>query len=90
MSKQSPIVQNDKSPLASPHAVSGERVLASLHTSIHGLTATEIATRLQHYGRNALPRACPSGIATLFLRQSASPLIYVLVAAALLSVIIRE
>jgi magnesium-transporting ATPase (P-type) len=84
------MAQNDKSPLASPHAASGERVLASLRSSIHGLTATEIAARLQHYGRNSLPRARPRAIATLFLRQFASPLIYVLVAAALLSVLIRQ
>jgi len=84
------MAEKENPPLAAPHAMSGKQVLASLQTSIHGLTQSEIAGRLQRYGRNTLPRTQPSGIGTLFLSQFASPLIYVLVAAALLSVLIRE
>jgi magnesium-transporting ATPase (P-type) len=46
--------------------------------------------RLEQYGRNTLPQARLPGIVTVFLRQFASPLIYVLVAAALLSLMIKE
>jgi len=65
-------------------------MLASLKSSLHGLTQDEAAARLEQYGRNTLPQSKPPGIATVFLRQFVSPLIYVLVAAALLSLVIKE
>tara|TARA_R110000822_G_scaffold59736_7_gene148819 strand:- start:6975 stop:9677 length:2703 start_codon:yes stop_codon:yes gene_type:complete len=74
----------------SPHAVSSEAVLVALKSSLHGLTHNEAASRLVEFGRNTLPQAKPLGIGVVFLHQFASPLIYVLVAAALLSVVIKE
>jgi len=74
----------------SPHAVSSEAVLVALKSSLHGLTHNEAASRLVEFGRNILPQAKPLGIGVNFLHQFASPLIYVLVAAALLSVVIKE
>jgi Ca2+-transporting ATPase len=65
-------------------------LLASLHSSPNGLGHAEAAARLQHYGRNALPAAEPPGIVIVFLHQFTSPLIYVLLAAALVSLAIRE
>jgi Ca2+-transporting ATPase len=65
-------------------------VLASLHSSPGGLGHAEAAARLQRYGRNALPAAEPPGITLVFLHQFTSPLIYVLLAAALVSLAIRE
>jgi Ca2+-transporting ATPase len=65
-------------------------VLASLHSSPNGLGHAEAAARLQRYGRNALPAAEPPGIVIVFLHQFTSPLIYVLLAAALVSLAIRE
>jgi magnesium-transporting ATPase (P-type) len=65
-------------------------VLVALKSSLHGLSQTEAVARLGQYGRNALPQARSPGIGIVFFRQFASPLIYVLVAAALLSLIIRE
>jgi len=76
--------------LPAPHALSTEELLAGLQCSPNGLSHTEAAARLQHYGRNALPVAEPPGIARVFLHQFASPLIYVLVAAALVSLAIQE
>jgi len=90
MSSNPHTVDKEQTPLAAPHAVSARQILATLQASIHGLTQSEIAGRLQRYGRNTLPRARPSGISTVFLSQFASPLIYVLVAAALLSAVIGE
>lgn len=75
---------------SSPHASSGDVVLAALKSSLHGLTHTEAESRLKEFGRNTLPKARPPGIATVFFRQFVSPLIYVLVAAALLSLMIKE
>ena len=77
-------------PLSSPHAVSIETVLAALKSSLHGLSHSESATRLQHYGPNTLPLVKMPGIGTIFLHQFKSPLIYVLVAAAVLSLMIQE
>ncbi|MDL1959959.1 MAG: HAD-IC family P-type ATPase, partial [Deltaproteobacteria bacterium] len=77
-------------PLSAPHAESGDGVLTALRSSHHGLSRLEAATRLEQYGRNALPRAKPPGIVRVFLHQFISPLIYVLVAAALFSLAIQE
>jgi len=76
--------------LATPHAVSADEILTALQASRHGLTHAVASERLTQYGRNALPRSKPPGMAKVFLHQFASPLIYVLVAAALLSLLIQE
>lgn len=77
-------------PIPFPHAESSENVLVSLKSSSHGLNHNEITTRLEQYGQNTLPQARLPGIGTVFLRQFLSPLIYVLVAAALISLMIKE
>ncbi|MDH3949067.1 MAG: HAD-IC family P-type ATPase, partial [Gammaproteobacteria bacterium] len=77
-------------PLAFPHTASSDAVLVALQGSLHGLTHSEALARLEQYGQNTLPQARPPGIGKIFLRQFASPLIYVLVAAALLSLLIEE
>ena len=76
--------------LAAPHAVSVEALLALLQTSLHGLSYEAAEKRLAHYGRNTLPAVKEPGIAIVFLHQFKSPLIYVLLAAALLSLSIGE
>jgi magnesium-transporting ATPase (P-type) len=73
---------------APPHALPAAELLRALATSAHGLTAAEANARLARFGRNALPRARPPSLARVFIRQFASPLIYVLVAAAAVSVAI--
>lgn len=65
-------------------------VLAILDTSEHGLTQETALDRLSKLGRNALPRLEPPGLGTTFLAQFRSPLIYVLLAAALVSLLVRE
>ena len=74
--------------LPAPHARPAEEILAGLQVTPNGLSQAEAAARLQHYGRNALPASKPPGIARVFLHQFTSPLIYVLVAAALVSMAI--
>ena len=76
--------------LSSPHAVSGDATLVALQSSLHGLNRNEATARLERYGRNTLPRAKPPSIIKVFLHQFASPLVYVLVVAALLSLLIHE
>jgi len=77
-------------PLSSAYTLSGDAVVAQLHSSAHGLHPSEATARLEQYGHNTLPQARPPGIGSVFIRQFASPLIYVLVAAAVLSLLIKE
>jgi potassium/sodium efflux P-type ATPase len=82
--------QGTSGPLVAPHAATGEAILAVLQSSLHGLGCSDAAARLERYGRNTLPRARAPGIARVFLHQFASPLVYVLMVAALLSLAIQE
>lgn len=67
-----------------------ERVVEALGSSRRGLTGSEAARRLDEHGPNMLPEPPVPGLPTLFLRQFASPFIYVLLVAAGLSVVLRE
>jgi Ca2+-transporting ATPase len=67
------------------HATSPARVMALLDTSATGLSTTDAAARLLHDGPNELaPPPAPSTL-LLFARQFNSPLIYLLIAAAAIS-----
>ncbi len=72
------------------HALAPEELLARLHSTPHGLTAAEAAVRLERHGPNRLPRREPPGPLRVFLSQFASPLIYVLLAASVVSAAIGE
>ena len=76
--------------MSTPHAFPGDEILVAHHSSKHGLTHAEASTRLEQNGPNSLPETKPAGIGMVFLHQFASPLIYVLIIAAFLSVIIQE
>jgi magnesium-transporting ATPase (P-type) len=76
--------------LQSPHAASADDVLLTLQASPHGLSHTEASDRLAKFGRNTLPRKRLPSMMKVFLHQFVSPLIYVLIAAALLSLLIQE
>ncbi|HEU5179115.1 MAG TPA: HAD-IC family P-type ATPase [Burkholderiales bacterium] len=52
---------------------------------MQGLTHAEAQVRLARYGRNVLPHVAPPTLAALFLRQFKSPLMYVLLGAAVVS-----
>lgn len=73
-----------------PHTKSGDELLAATQSSLAGLTKEEALIRREQYGLNELPRAKPPSVVEVIIRQFASPLIYVLVAAALLSIVIQE
>ena len=78
------------SSVSAPHSLSAESTLEKLETSAQGLTTAEAESRIQQYGTNSLPRAKPPALAMIFLCQFVSPLIYVLVAAAIFSLVIQE
>ena len=73
-----------------PHSLSSDHVLSALNASKSGLSSNEAAARLEQYGPNVLPRRTAPGMLQIFLSQFKSPLIYVLVAAALISLVIHE
>jgi calcium-translocating P-type ATPase len=64
--------------------------LQSLDCSSDGLTAHEAEQRIEHYGENSLPEAKKQTILDIFIEQFKSPIIYVLLVAAIISLIIKE
>jgi magnesium-transporting ATPase (P-type) len=73
------------SALALAHAQTSDEVLAELKVRRDGLSAAEAAQRLARHGRNELPEPPPVGVLQVVLRQFASPLIYILLVAAVVS-----
>lgn len=73
-----------------PYSSSSADMLSVLSSSGHGLSWLEFEERKDQYGPNALPRTRPSNIFMVFLHQFASPLIYVLGVAAVISLLIHE
>lgn len=73
-----------------PQALSGDAIVEQLSSSRSGISTEDAESRLQQYGPNSLPRTKPPGLVIIFLSQFVSPLIYVLVAAAIFSLVIRE
>ncbi len=67
------------------HATDLAQVLADLEASENGLTAAEAAARLQVHGANRLPQQPPPPWWMMLLRQFRSPLIYILLLAAVVS-----
>lgn len=57
---------------------------------LHGLSAAQVAQRQQEYGPNALPEGKKASAWTIFLNQFKNPLVYVILAAALISLFMAE
>lgn len=76
--------------LQAPYAEIPEALYGALKTSPHGLSPAEAASRLEHYGPNTLPHSEAPGIWTVFFRQFLSPLIYILLIAAVVSLLLQE
>lgn len=72
------------------HTLEPEAVLTALEAEPAGLSDEEAVRRLDLYGRNALPEGRAAGRFRVFLRQFASPLIYLLLAAGVLSLFIGD
>ncbi len=64
--------------------------LEELHSFESGLKNEEALRRLAQYGTNTLPEARRDGLATIFFSQFKSPLIYILLAAALIVLAMGE
>ena len=72
------------------HAMPLPAVSEALDAGPDGLTAQEAAARLARYGRYWLPRRRRPGVLLLYLRQFRNPLVYLLLAATVVSLAIGE
>jgi magnesium-transporting ATPase (P-type) len=69
------------------YRLSAADVLKQFHSAPEGLPSAEIAKRQQEHGRNVLPKPKSKTLAQIFLRQFLNPLIYVLIGAAIVSIV---
>ncbi len=69
------------------HGLTPEEALSKTGSSMSGLTATEAGERLVKYGANELRGKKKPSLFKVFLRQFLSPLIYVLLAAGIISLV---
>ncbi|NPV61748.1 MAG: HAD-IC family P-type ATPase [Methanotrichaceae archaeon] len=77
--------------LQQAHRIADQQELyRALDSSPHGLSRAEAESRLSKYGKNTLPQPQATSVAQLFIRQFKSPLIYILLAAALVSLLLQE
>jgi Ca2+-transporting ATPase len=67
------------------HAMSSDSVMAAVKTTADGLRPDDAAARLVQDGRNELAPPPTPSLLLLFVRQFNSPLIYLLIAAAIIS-----
>ena len=73
-------------PFDEVHEIEGDHVVERLGSDArHGLSSPEVARRLERHGPNELPEAAHKPWWRIGLRQFASPLIYILFVAALIS-----
>jgi Ca2+-transporting ATPase len=72
------------------HSIALPALLGRLPATEAGLSAAEAAERLDRFGRNQLPEEPPPSWWAVALRQFRSPLIYVLAAAAVVSLAVGE
>jgi Ca2+-transporting ATPase len=75
-------------PSAVWHTLAAAEVLAALESREAGLTEAEAQFRLASVGPNLLPQQPPPTVWQIFLRQFRSPLIYLLLAATVVSLVI--
>lgn len=67
-----------------------EDSLLDLECTVEGLSSKEAAQRMEHYGKNSLPEAQKTTLFQIFINQFKSPVIYVLLIAAAVSLAIKE
>ena len=73
------------------HATDVDDVAAALATDFErGLTSDDVVRRLDEHGRNELAEDPPTPPLVVFLRQFTSPLIYILLAAAVVTILLQE
>lgn len=84
------MISTEKSLETAWHALEADTVLRRVESSPQGLDGRMADARTDQFGPNRLPATPPPGLGTIFLHQFLSPLIYILLAAAFVSVLIEE
>jgi calcium-translocating P-type ATPase len=72
------------------HALDGDEVAKALDTGEEGLSAQAAARRLEEHGPNQIEEIPPPSNLRILLHQFQSPLIYILLVAAAVTVVIQE
>lgn len=72
------------------HALPVDRVFTALQSSEKGLSSHEAEKRVHQYGLNELPTKTKINFLKILLRQFSSPLVVILIAALVISIIIGE
>ena len=72
------------------HTLPISKVLARLHTEKSGLTTAKVKERLKKFGYNKLPEEKKLSGLVILLNQFKSPLVYVLLAAAVISFFLQD
>jgi magnesium-transporting ATPase (P-type) len=85
-----PPLSPDESRTTAWHALGVDEAAERLASPPEGLSGTEAARRREIFGENALPQKRPPTVLEVFLRQFMSPLIYVLLAAAIISLLFTD
>lgn len=81
----------DKIPMNTPfHTLDQEEVLRRLESGENGLSSTKAAELLQRYGKNMLQEAKSKSLLAKFIEQFKNVMIFILLAAAVLSGILGE
>ena len=73
-----------------PHSETAESLFANYASDWEGLSPAEARERLTAFGPNNLPQPKLDSILQIFIHQFKNPLIYVLLVAAILSLVIKE
>ena len=72
------------------HALGVDEALAALGINESGLSEAEATARREAFGANVLPRARRAGVARIYLGQFKNPLVYLLLAATMVSLAVGE
>jgi magnesium-transporting ATPase (P-type) len=72
------------------HHLPEELVFVKLQTQKEGLSSSQVEERIREFGKNLLPEKKPPTLITIYFHQFASPLIYILFAAGLISLYINQ
>ncbi len=72
------------------HTMQEEQILQRLQTNRDGLDNNEVTRRQEEFGKNTLPTKEPPTLLQIFLHQFLSPLIYILLAAGVVSLVLEE
>ncbi len=83
-------IQDLPNPGTAWHNLSEEDVLRELQTSKMGLPNKEVEDRLAKHGRNVLPSRPPLTLLQVILHQFKSPLIYILLIAAIVAILMDD